>query len=642
MFDLFRSRAKAMRYLLGALLFMVAFSMVITLIPGWGTSSGQADQVLAEIGGEPVLVREAVATIRAQLKSNNIPVEMYEQYVPIVVNQIIADRAVAYQAARMGFEVSEEDLAESIITMVPSLAPEGKFVGKDLYQQYLSQMGVSIPEFEGTVRKQMLLVRMQNLALDGMLVSAKEVDEEYRRKNEKLKVDYVLIDPIALQNAAVVTDQEIQAHYEKNKTMFQTPEKRAFDLVVVDEAKIAAAMTIPDEELRQAYEAARDRYRLPERVKVRHILLKTTGNPKEEHPKIKARAEGLLKQIRGGADFAELAKKNSEDPGSAPKGGDLDWIIRGQSVKKFEEAAFTLKPKETSGVIETEIGYHILQVMEKENARMRPFAEVKDELAGERKRQRVFERVQSLADQARAELNRKPGEGEAIAARLGVDFARVERAGRGDPLPQVGVNDEFIESVFSQPKGGVTAVQQVAGNKLAVAALREVFPPRPATLDESRPQIREQLKGTAGYRLVEESSTQFAARLKEAGNDLAKAAKSMKLEVKSAPEFGRDGDLTGVGPVAQMLSLFDQPAGFAGGPYRISDKTVFCRIAAKVAADMSKLAGERASLVTSIKQRKSRDRKELFDDGVVTRLIEEGKVKLNDAALKRLVASFRG
>ena len=126
------------------------------------------------------------------------------------------------------------------------------------------------------------------------------------------------------------------------------------------------------------YNSHKDQYRTPERVHARHILLSTTNKPKDEIPKIQAKAEDLLKQIRGGADFAQLAQKNSEDPGSAAKGGDLGWVVRGQMVKNFEDTVFALKPKEVSNVMTTEYGFHIIQVLEKEPARLRPLDEVKD------------------------------------------------------------------------------------------------------------------------------------------------------------------------------------------------------------------------------------------------------------------------
>jgi peptidyl-prolyl cis-trans isomerase D len=159
--------------------------------------------------------------------------------------------------------------------------------------------------------------------------------------------------------------------------------------------KVAATIDIPESELRKAYDANKDKYRTPERVRERHILISTMNKPKEEQAKLEAKAADILKQIRAGGDFAELAKKNSDDPGSAQKGGDLDWVTRGQMVKPFEEASFKLKPNEISDLVKTDYGFHIIQVQQREDARLKPFDEVKAELATGLKKQMVFDRMQA-------------------------------------------------------------------------------------------------------------------------------------------------------------------------------------------------------------------------------------------------------
>ena len=155
------------------------------------------------------------------------------------------------------------------------------------------------------------------------------------------------------------------------------PETRDLQIIVADQAKVADTIQVTDAQVQAYYNAHRDEYRTPERVHARHILLSTANKPKDEVPKIQAQAEALLKQIKSGGDFAELAKKNSQDPGSAQKGGDLGWVSRGQMVKNFEDAVFTLKPNEISNVVTTEYGFHIIQVLEKQPAHLQTLDEVK-------------------------------------------------------------------------------------------------------------------------------------------------------------------------------------------------------------------------------------------------------------------------
>ena len=354
MFDLFRSRAKAVRYLLGAIMIVVSISMVVTLIPGFVGMGGGPENVVAEIGDEALSTRDVQTSIQQQLRNKAFPREMAGVYAPLIINQMISDRAVAYQAARMGFQITDADLARSVQSIIPDLFQNGQFVGQAAYARYLEQMNLSIPEFESNVRKQMLLLALTNLVLEGEVVTDEEIEHEYRRKNEKIQVDYVNLSPSNFRPQVKVSEKEMRAYYEQNKPTFRIGEQRDARILVIDQDEVSKALTVPEEELRKTYRASVDRFRLPDRVKVRHILLKTMGKSAEEIEKTKAKAEDILKQIKGGADFAELAKQNSEDTGTAVEGGNLGWIARGQTVQNFENAAFSLKPDQLSNVISTE------------------------------------------------------------------------------------------------------------------------------------------------------------------------------------------------------------------------------------------------------------------------------------------------
>ncbi|MEK7403742.1 MAG: peptidyl-prolyl cis-trans isomerase [Acidobacteriota bacterium] len=642
MFDLFRSRAKAVRYLLGGLLMVVALSMVVTLIPGWGSMPVGEEQVVAEIGDEALTEREVQLQLQAAMRNKAFPSELAYIYVPQMIDQMITERVLAYQSERLGFQVTEADVAQTIRSMIPQLYQDGKFVGRQAYADFLAQQNLTIPQFEANVRKQMLLTKLRNLAGEGAVVTPEEIDKEYRRRNEKVKLEYVAISPDKLRSQATVTPEEVKAHFEKNRPAYQIPEKRSFEMLVIDEAKIGERIATAEADLRRAYEANKEQYRTPERVNVRHILLKTTEKPKEEVPKIQARAAELLKQIRGGADFAELARKNSEDPGSAAKGGELSWVARGQTVKAFEDTAFTLKPNQISDVISTEYGFHILQVLQKEEARLKPFEEVKEQLAKDQKRQQVFNLMQNLADQAQAELSRNPQQAASIAQRLNVPLVRVEKAGRGDPVPEIGVSPEFEEAISGLQKGRFTPPIQVQGNKLVIAVLADVFPIRPAELAEVEKQVREQLASQKVAQLVEQRAREAMEKAQAAGGDLKKVAQAMGLELKTTQEFGPDGAADGIGPATSLMEAFTKEVGGLFGPVPMDDNRFVCRVAAKTAADTSKLAEQREAILTEIKRRKARDRDELFTDSLRTRLIQDGKVKIHEDVIRRLASAYRG
>jgi len=357
MFDLFRSREKSVRILLGALLLLVALSMLTYLIPSYNTGSNTSDTIVAEIGKDDVItLPEVQKLIQNTVRGRQLPPEVVPNYVPTMVDQMVTDRALAYEAARLGFQATDADVADTIRQMAPGLFQDGKFVGKDAYASMLAQQNITIAEFETDLRRQILITRLREVAMEGTIVTPLEIEQAYRKKNEKIKIEYVKIPNDKYRAEVQPTAQDLQNFFKANSARFQTAEMKSLAILIADPAKMEQTATPTDADLQRMYSQNLDSFRTPERVKVRHILLKTDGKPASEEPKIKVKAEDLLKQIRGGADFAALAKKNSEDTGSAANGGAMpDWVTRGQTVPEFEKAAFSLKPGQTSDLVKTQM-----------------------------------------------------------------------------------------------------------------------------------------------------------------------------------------------------------------------------------------------------------------------------------------------
>ncbi len=382
MFDLFRSREKSVRILLGVLLGLIAISMLLYLIPGGpGNTGPTGDNVLATIGDQKVTATDVERTMQNLTRGQqNLPRSIMAMYVPSVVNQLVEEKALAYQARRMGLHVSDQELGDAIAAEF-SQATGGSFDMRT-YQAILSQQGLTVADFENEQRNAMLASRLTNLEAQSLVVSDQDARAEYQRKNLKVGLEYINFDPKAFTAKVNKDPGAIKAYFDANRSLFRIPEKRDIELIVGNTAEFAQDAKISDADLQRQYQDNIDSYRTPERVKVRHILIKTQGKPKTDVPKLRAKADDILNQIHHGADFADLAKKNSEDPGSAEKGGELGWIVKGQTVPNFEKTAFSLKPGELSGVIETEYGYHIIQVEDKQAAHTQSFDEVRPSFWG--------------------------------------------------------------------------------------------------------------------------------------------------------------------------------------------------------------------------------------------------------------------
>jgi peptidyl-prolyl cis-trans isomerase D len=641
MFDFFRRRDKNVRILLTILLGFVALSLVTYLIPGGPGSPTMAgnDTIIAEIGDEQLSMLEVQRTLQGALRGKQFPPEMLQNYVPTLVDQMIAERAVAYQASKMGFSISEEELGNALRSMLGNILQGG--FDKERYTAFLAQQNMTVADFEGNVRKQMLLTKLRNIVLEGVVVTPDEIEAEYRRRNEKVKLDYISFNTENLKKQVTVAPEDLEKFFNANKAAFRMPEKRSFEVLVANEEKVGASINLSEDELRKLYASNLDRYRTGERVMARHILLMTQNKSADDTKKLEAKAADLLKQVKGGADFAELAKKNSDDPGSAPKGGDLGWVTKGQMVPNFENTAFSLKKGETSNVIKTEYGFHIVQVTDREDARVKPFDEIKAELATESKKQLVFDRMQSSIEQARAALVKSPSSGAQIAQQFNLNHYVVQNAGSGDPIQEIGINAEFAGSMYGLQKGGVTPAITAPGNKVAIGVLTGITPSRGAELAEVTDQIRAQVLEVKARELLTAKGAELARSMAEAGVDLAKLAKTMGGELKTTAEFGRDGAAEGIGDAAYFADAFVKPVGTIIGPVTMPEQIVVARVAAKVEADLAKLATEREGLVSALKGRKSQERKDLFEDGLVHRLVEQGKIKINTEAIKKLQNSYR-
>jgi peptidyl-prolyl cis-trans isomerase D len=646
MFDLFRSRDKAIRILLGAMLVLVALSMLTYLIPSYDTGNGSSDQVVAQVGKERIMLTDVQKTIQNTVRGRQLPAEIIPNYVPQIVESMITDRALEYEAERLGYQVTDQDLRDAIRQTIPQLFPDGHFVGKDAYASLLAQQNVSIPEFESDLRRQLLVTRLRDIAIEGTVVTPAEIEAEYKKKYEKIKVQWTLLKPDMYTKEVQPTEQDIEQYYKANKASYNTPESKNLIILIADQAQLAASIPVSDAELQALYNQNKAQYRTPERVKVRHILLKTTDKPASEEPKIKAKAEDLLKQIKAGANFADLAKKYSEDNGpggSAANGGELpDWVSRnGQTVPEFERAAMALKPGQTSDLVKTTYGYHIIQCLQHEDAHLRTFDEVKGELMAQVKKQRASQEMQDIADRAQTELQHDPAHPEKVAAEFHMDLVHADGVQPGKPVPQIGTVADFDQSLAGLKKGEVSPAVALPSDRVALALVADVIPPRPSTLSEVHDQIKDTLVQNRLTIAVQKHAQELIDKTKSMGGDLEKAAKSMGLTVSTSDEVDRNGTVQGLGTATYLVSAFDKPDGFIFGPSNAGDGTLVGKVIERVAPDMSKLAQERNTIRDQIKGEKARDRATLFEAGLRETLTKQGVIKVHQNAISSLIAQYR-
>ena len=641
MFDLFRSRDKAVRILLGGLLLLVAFSMLTYLIPQYDTGATAASgELVAQVGKEQITVPDVQKLIQNNLRSRQLPAEIIPNLIPQMVNDLISERALAYEADRLGFVVTDADVRDAIRQSIPNLFPDGNFVGKDAYAAMLGQQNLSIQEFEGDLRRQILITRLRNIALEGVIVTPAEVEKAYKDKNDKIKIQYVKLTADKYKSELEPTLADMQNYFNANKMAYQKPERKNLVLLIADQSKLELAFNPTEADVRRAYDQNKDSYRLPERVDVRHILLKTTDKPATEEPKVKAKAEDIERQLKAGANFAELAKKYSEDPGAAQTGGEYKGVTRGQMVPEFEQAAFTLKPGEISDPVKTTYGYHVLQVEKHEDARLRPFEEVKAEIAANLKKQRASDQMQQIADRVQTELRKDPSHPEKVAAEFNMQVVKADGVQPGKEVPGVGSSPDFDQSLVGLKKGDISQPVALANSKLVLAEVADIIPPQPSTFEEVQGQIKDTIFRNRSQTTLQKHAQELLDKAKGMGGDLEKAAKSMGLEAKTSDAVSSTDTIDGIGSVGIFGDAFQRPEGTLFGPVAPVDGILVGKVVQRVSADPSKLAEQRAGLIDDIKAQRGRDRNALFEAGIKDSLTKEKKIKVYRDVINRLVADY--
>ncbi len=642
MFDLFRSRDKSVRILLGAMLVVVAASMLVYLVPGGFGGGGGAggENVIAAVGGDKITTTDLDRAVQRITRGQaNLPKGLLAMYVPSLVNQMIESKAMAYQARSMGFRISDAELADRIQSEVaPALG--GKF-DFQTYQSILAQQGMTVNDFEKEQREAMLGSRLENAESQALIISDADARAEYERKNLKVGLNYIAFDPKNFDSKVNKTPAAVRAYFDKNKAEFRTPEKRDVNLIVGNTIDFLQAANVSDTQLHQQYNDNIDSYRTPERVRVRHILIKTQGKSKEEQAKLKAKAEDVLKQLQHGGDFAELAKKDSDDTGTAVKGGELGWITRGQTVPNFEKTAFAQAPGQTSGLVETEYGYHIIQTEEKQTAHTQTFDEVKPQLLMDAKKQIASDSLQRSVESAHSEISRNPSQAEAIAKKYNLKFFKVDNVVSSTSLPEVNTPPQLMNAIASAAKNTTTDVTNIdAQGKSAFAVVTQVIAPHDSDFAAVQADVLKKYVDVESTRLAEEAAKSAAADVRK-GQSLEQVAKSYHTAVKTAAPFTVDGAAEGIGSASLLSAAFKDKVGGVVGPVSASSGQFVCQVSSVTPADMTKFATNKAAIVASLQQQKQSVQSPLFRDSVVSELRRRGKIKMNQATMNRIISSFQ-
>jgi len=635
MFEGLRKNKIWARALLGVVVGVIAVSMLVYLVPGQGTSDRVSGDVVAEVGGRPITMVEMRSELRRLETGRSIPKALLPLYTQQLLNSLVAQHAIEYEAGRLGIRVTDEERAERIRLLLPNLFTGGAFVGMEQYSaevQLRYQMSVS--EFEERIRQGLLDEKFRRLVTDGITFTAAEVEEEFRRRNEKVTLEYVVFQPEELEANVTASDAELTAYFDKNKERYVVPEKRVVRYALLDVNTLRQKTTVSEDDLKAYYNEHVDRYHVQDRARVSHILFKTIGKTDAEVEETRKKAEDVLKKIRKGAKFEDLAKQYSEDT-TKEKGGDLGWILLGQTVPEFEKAAFSLPKGTITDLVKTQYGFHIIRVTDREVARTKPLDEVRAEIQAVVSAEKADRQSTQLADQMAAAIRqsgRRPL--DELAKQFSLTVAETRPVAATDTILELGTAPELRDAIFRLRVGDLSAPIRSERGYL-VLSVKEVLASHPGTFAEVRDRVLADYRREKAVELAKSRAEDLAKRL-QGKESFATAAKALGVEVKKSEPFNRSGSVAGVGSGRQLSAAFRMNAGQTSQATEAGANWVVYRVVAREEPKPEEFVKQRREVEQQVLQAKRAMAFEAFRTALEERLKQEGKLKINTDALKRL------
>lgn len=637
-----KNRQKTMKYLLIFFLGIVSVGMVVTLapLPSGDTSANPNSNVLATLGDYQVTTQDLQKQLSQRFSQSplgNNP-QLMAQFAPNVLDAMVQDQAVEQEARRLGLEVSDAELMESIRSY-PGLTQNGQFIGMQQYQAIVEQaMNMTVQQFEAQLRDGLLSDKLRDVVTDAVQVTPAEIHQEFIQRNEKAKIQYVLFNPPDFTKDVQVQPSQLEAYFATNQDRYKQPEERSLRYVLIDADHVRSLVKISDDDMRNYYTQHLNDYRVPDEVKMSQILFKTSGKSPDELAKIRQTAQDVLNQIQKGGDFAELAKKNSEDTASAPKGGDVGWIQHGQTVQEVENVAFSLQPGQTSGLITTTYGIVIVKVNDKQTAHVQSFDTAKAGIENTLQKQAITASQAQVADQFSQAAKADPAHFEAVAAKFGLTVQNTGLFKPNAPIPDLGIS-EGLQTLTFQLSTNQVGDPLTLPKGIVVVQLAEDVPAHVPKLDEVRPEVEQDYRAEQAKVIAEEKAKEFADKLKN-GGDFKKNAQAMGLTVKETKDFARQETVDNLISGTELGDAFTLNPGQTSGVVTAGANKLVFQVISHTPADESTFAAQKTQIEQQLLDQKKSFAWELYRQALKQRLIKEGKLKINQEAMKALQASY--
>jgi peptidyl-prolyl cis-trans isomerase D len=619
-------------------------TMVITLVPGIFSDQVSSSDTYATIHGagffgrllgssDEVSTQEVQQLAQRMMQRQQLPDFVLPFMMQRVGQGLIQQHIELQEANRLGVTVSDDDLRNFLHTGTwgQVLFPNGKYIGDEQYASLVSQnFGISRDTFEKELKKELQETRLRSFVTAGVTVSDQQVRDSYLQQGTKIKFDYAVVSADDLRKTINPTDAELQTFFKQNAARYAKaiPEARKIEYIAFTPANLpGGAPQVTDAEVQQYYNQHLNDYKVDDQVKVRHILIKVDPNADAKtDAAAKQKAEDILKQLHNGGNFADLAKKYSDDPGSKDQGGELGFIKHGVTVPEFDQAAFALQPEQISGLVKTKFGYHIIQSEEKQTAHTRPLDEVKQTIVSVLTRQKEGQAQQAFAQQLANEAQ-KSGMAQTAAAHH-LQVVTTDYLAQNAIIPTLADGSQMLTAAFSAKQGAAPQVAST-GDGYAVFQVQDVHAAHAPTFDEYKSHILDDFRDEQLPQLLTRKTNELADKAK-AENDLAKAAKEVGATVKSSDLVGRDSQVPDVGQLSQTApALFDLNVGQFSQPINSQRTGVVAKLTQKQQPTQDEVQKNFEQTRDALLNQKREDMYSVFITNLVDQYQKQGRISVN-------------
>jgi len=547
------------------------------------------------------------------------------------VGQQQVERAVLKQEAdRLGLQVSDQDLLSFLRSGPYSqyLFPEGKFIGEDKYIDFVEQeFRLPVKQFEDELKDDLELQRLQALETGGVSVSDGAVKAEYLQSGTKVKFQYAVISSADVQKTINPSDADLQAFFKQSAARYATamPETRKIQFFSFDSSNMPGGKpAVTDAEVQAYYNAHLDQYKTPEQVKTRHILIAVAKDADAKtDAAAKAKAADVLKQLKAGGNFAELAKKYSDDPGSKDQGGDLPMIPTAQLDPAYAKAAMALGPGQTSDVVRSQFGYHIIQTEAKDVSQTKSVAEVKDSIVPALEANKTGAAEQAFANQLADEAKKNGLQKTADAH--GLHVITTDYLGSKGTIASLPDSAALLTAAFGAAKGAAPQVAST-GEGFAVFQVEDVKAAHAPEFGEFKSQLLNDYREQKAPELLNQKLIKLSDRARQL-NDLAKAAAEMSLPMQTSDLVGREAQVPQIGALSGAASVvFTLPQGGISGPVNEGANGAVLQVIDKQEPTADEIAKNFAATKTKLLDQQRQEAFAVFAGALMDRYEKDGAI----------------